>query len=870
MRMKRRVLQLVSGVLVVLLVLALAGALALYAMGLRVSGLSWQQGLLVSQWRWQPQDCVQWQGENLRLDGLWPLRVRLSTLQGRACPDEQASDATTAQGFPDGLPWTPPFDVTVHQLDLPVVSEWPLPTLALSVRQRHQQWQLGVCSLQSCIQASYGQQDGLWRASGDGQLGEWLAQVRGRWQWQGSGTWQGTPRGQLSVMLSDVGRVEDEASANVSLDGDFVGEGWRLRAALSEPLPLMPGWWLEGGHPSVLQGEGATLTAMDADLRMTTPHGEARLQARSDARQAATGQGALTLSGPALDGRLAFVWQDRMLTLPPTTLTLPDGILVTLPAALSIPMALNGEAVLPLQVSYQGLQLQTKASQLRWQGADWLWAGALALQGRWHGYQVTGQWEGEATPRRLAGKPLRLTIAQGEDQLNVSLPVEGMPLVPEQGTATAKGQWHGYPVQAALQFARGETGWQGSLSGQSRVVALDHGGKLEARVPWRWQGGALHVQPGAQLRIDQGLVGQTLLRPVTVSTRQGLVIDEQGMRGALQVQADGLAAARWQLPRVKGEATLKGDQGQAHFTIDDWKTALSMDGTLEGGGARGSLQLNGALVPAMGQGLGMTPTAGQFQGDGRWQWQQGVSVEGELALADGEVAWGSVEGRGLDGLLAVGYEDGAPWLASRGPVTVQTLDVGTPITNLTFALEGNLSRWHFRDVRADVLGGSLVAPALDWPSDQVQPVVISQIDLQQVAALQASLAVSLAGRIGGYVPLQLGEDFLVVEQGRLANEGPLMLRVPPSQSVQAMAQSNQAVQLALDSISHLQIPDFQARMTMDREGWLDAQMTLKGVNPERKNLPVVFNYTHRENLLALLRSLRIGEEITQQLRTEKQ
>jgi hypothetical protein len=49
---------------------------------------------------------------------------------------------------------------------------------------------------------------------------------------------------------------------------------------------------------------------------------------------------------------------------------------------------------------------------------------------------------------------------------------------------------------------------------------------------------------------------------------------------------------------------------------------------------------------------------------------------------------------------------------------------------------------------------------------------------------------------------------------------------------------------------------------MARDGWLDGRVTIEGVNPERDNLPVVFNYTHRENMLDLLRSLRIGDEVS--------
>ncbi len=141
----------------------------------------------------------------------------------------------------------------------------------------------------------------------------------------------------------------------------------------------------------------------------------------------------------------------------------------------------------------------------------------------------------------------------------------------------------------------------------------------------------------------------------------------------------------------------------------------------------------------------------------------------------------------------------------------------------------------------------------------------SGIDLAEVAALQndPNPTVRLAGRVGGYLPLQLLKDSLALQGGVISNEGPLSLKVLPSAGVSAMGQSNRAVQLALDTLSNLAIDDFKARLDMQADGWLDAAATIKGQNPQQNNLPVVLNYTHRENVLELLRSLRIGDEISQ-------
>ena len=80
-----------------------------------------------------------------------------------------------------------------------------------------------------------------------------------------------------------------------------------------------------------------------------------------------------------------------------------------------------------------------------------------------------------------------------------------------------------------------------------------------------------------------------------------------------------------------------------------------------------------------------------------------------------------------------------------------------------------------------------------------------------------------------------------------------------------MSQSNLAVQLALDSLSNLLVNDFQARLGMSADGWLDAAVTIRGDNLKPNRQPVVLNYTHRENVLELLRSLRIGDEISQRV-----
>ena len=852
--------------LLLVLFLALVAAGWLYSQGLRVGKPGWDKGLTLAHWRWQPDDCAPVAGENLVLRDLFPLTVHTRTVTLIAC-----DSATDDDGFvmPDSLPWTPPFALSIDTLLLPAMGEVTPPPLQLTARQQQQHWSVQVASSQSRMQAEYVRHDGQWSLQGDGELQEWQTHWQGAWQLAGEGRWQGQPAGNLDVTLQNAGLESQPQKADLAMKARFAGEQWQADMSLTEPLSLNEQWLLAIPEPLSLQGEGVALSQARGQFQFQGPQGQIHVAARSDDSSVEQGAGQVTLTGPQLDGQLDFQWQDRMLTLSPASLALPEKLSARWEQPLSVPMTLEGGTELPVVLGYQDLRLQASPSRLQWQGKHWQWQGALGLQGRWQGFRLDGHWQGQAASDGLQGKPITLNARNGDDRLAFRLPLESLHRAPYGGKATVKGQYAGYPLDGSVSFRQAASGWQGTLSAASSIPDYDRGGDVSLRVPWHLEDSAVVLANGSQLSVSEGLVGQVLLRPFTVAASGPVTVSTAGAHGQVQLRSGGLLAARWRLPVVAGSARLVGKKATARLTIADWQSELTAQASLAGDVPQGSFQIDSKLIPAMGQGLAMTPQEGTLTGKGSWQWRDILSAQGTIRLADTGVDWGSVTARGIQGTLQGHYRDGAVSLKSEGPVTANTLDIGTPISGLSLQMESDLSQWQFTDISADLLGGSLRAPALDWPSPRPQPVVITRIDLEQVAALQNPPAVFLDGRVGGYVPLQLGTNFMVVEGARLANEETLSLRIPPSSSVQSMASSNQAVKLALESLSVLTIPDFQARMNMDKEGWLEAAVTIKGVNPQRNNLPVVFNYTHRENMLVLMRSLRIGDDITEKLRTER-
>lgn len=487
------------------------------------------------------------------------------------------------------------------------------------------------------------------------------------------------------------------------------------------------------------------------------------------------------------------------------------------------------------------------------------------LTGQVAGYRLTGDWRGQIRAAGLTGEPARLKMTGSDLELALSIPV-GTFRAPTWGTeAPFSGHYGTCSFNGVITARQERDAWTGLIQGQLRLPFYDQGGQVDAALPWQRQNGQWFLGADGRVTVAQGLIGKTLIKPILITARQPSKLGATGLVGAMKIDAEGVMAARGVLPAVTGQVTLAGRQGQGRLQIPQWRSDLHLTAMLDNAGATGTVKIASPLSAAMSRGLGVTLQRGQFSGEGSWQWRDQWRLQGTMQVKDLGLDWGGILAAGGTGAAQVRMRDGVLTLTSTGPITLAELDVGTPIRNIRLGLETDLATWRATDVYAEVLGGHLQAPALQWPSARQQPVEIRRIDLAEVVKLHRNPVVQLEGRVEGALPLQLGQDFIIVQGGRLANDGPLSLRVLPSAGATTMGQANQAVQLALDTLSSLKVHAFQADLSMAPDGWLDGKVTIEGVNPERDNLPVVFNYTHRENVLDLLRSLRIGDEVSRPL-----
>ncbi|MDC7699767.1 intermembrane phospholipid transport protein YdbH family protein [Vogesella indigofera] len=861
----RRWLLLALPVLLALLLAAVAGASWwLQQQGLQLQGLGWRDGgATVAQWQWRQQDCVAAQGSGLRIERWQPLTIALQQLQLQSCakPGPRQLPAPPPAGLP-------PFTLRIASLQAPA-----LPALAVTVTQQNEHWQAQLAQGADKLALDYRRDNGQWQAQGMLAAARLAPPLLGQWQLHGSGRWL---PGQLHASVQADGRQlgypGDTRRGDARLQATLHNRQWQLDATLPQALPLAAGWLLQPRRALQASGDLDGVHSLQADLLASGPQGRLQLQLTPQDQSLQRGRGLLQLDGKDLHARIPLQWSDRQLTLAAGDARLPQGLRLSWPQAWQLPLTASGSSRLPFRLDYQQLQLSSNDGTLQWGDGRWQWQGALALAGRHAGFRLAGQWRGQLDPQGAHGSPLQLNVSKPPLALAISLPVNHLdPRQPALGASVA-GHYQDWPLKGSVTARQQGAGWQGSLTGDSRLPFYSRGGALQLAANWRGSAGKWQLDNGSKLSVAEGIVGGVLLKPLSLQATSALLTDGSNAHGQLALSADGAVTSRWTLPPASGTLQLAGERASGQLQLPAWRSKLQLSARRQGEGASGSVQLDTPLSAAMSRGLGVTLQQGQLAGTLQWQWQKQWQLNGDVRLSDVALDWGGILANGGRGRLTLAARPGQLQLQSDGPLQLAQLDVGTLLQEVSLTLRSDLQDWQLGAVRAKLLGGSLQADSLHWPSSAFQTVTVQQLDLAAVAALQndPQPTVQLTGRVGGTLPLQLLPSGIALQDGLLRNEGELTLRVPASAGVTAMAQSNRAVQLALDMLSELDVNDFQARLAMQQNGLLDARVTLKGVNPKQNRQPVVLNYSHSENVLELLRSLRIGDEISRRVLSRKQ
>ncbi|WP_108946732.1 YdbH domain-containing protein [Shewanella halifaxensis] len=169
--------------------------------------------------------------------------------------------------------------------------------------------------------------------------------------------------------------------------------------------------------------------------------------------------------------------------------------------------------------------------------------------------------------------------------------------------------------------------------------------------------------------------------------------------------------------------------------------------------------------------------------------------------------------------------------------------------------------------KGDLLGGQLLIPQFQLNLKQPSSAyfVLQQIDLEQLLAIQPQVGIAASGIFDGVLPVRLENGKASVSGGQLAARAPGgLIAIGNNPAVEQMRQSQPYLEFAFSALEHLNYSQLSSTFDMDPLGDAILKVNVKGKSRGIER-PIHFNYSQEENMLQLLRSLQIGDNLQNQI-----
>ncbi|MBP2171546.1 hypothetical protein J2125_004738 [Erwinia toletana] len=369
--------------------------------------------------------------------------------------------------------------------------------------------------------------------------------------------------------------------------------------------------------------------------------------------------------------------------------------------------------------------------------------------------------------------------------------------------------------------------------------------RLTLNAPLRWQRSAEHPAFNGEFQMtarETTLASGGYLPSSTLNFQvKGRDPADFLFNGALQAEAIGplRVNGRWDGARLRGQAWWP----QQSLTV--FQPLLSND--LKMKIQSGTLRAQVAFSAAADQGL---------QAGGHWSVNNG-----SVWMPDNEI-------NGVDFSLPFRLKAHQWYFGARGPVSLRIKEVKNQFAlgNIRADLQGSYpysekQPLRLSNVSVDLLGGKLTLEELALPQHQAATVRLREISLSELVTAIKPKQIAMSGRINGALPLWLNHPQWLIKEGWVANSGSLTLRLD-QQMADAISSNNMAAGAALDWLRYMEISRSWATINLDNLGELTMKAQVDGNSRFRdKHQRVALNYTHRENLFQLWRSLRFGDNL---------
>jgi len=273
--------------------------------------------------------------------------------------------------------------------------------------------------------------------------------------------------------------------------------------------------------------------------------------------------------------------------------------------------------------------------------------------------------------------------------------------------------------------------------------------------------------------------------------------------------------------------------------------------------------------------------SGTLGGHGQLRWSAKRPASSNITLGINKVngRYQNTTFAGLDATLDIKADQHAMLFTSEA-LHARLIDTGLPLeevsvdVSVNYPLKGNIIT-QISKLKAETLGGRVSSKSIIIDTGKKSNpflVRLENIDARQLAEFRKQEGLTAEGRLDGTLPFDWTDKGLKMTAGKLNARAPGgLIRYLGTASMQQMAANDTATRMAMQILSDFRFKLLHIVADYQPDGELALMIELKGNNPDyEKGRPVEFNFNIEENVLKLLQSLRMADEISESIEKKVQ
>jgi len=207
-------------------------------------------------------------------------------------------------------------------------------------------------------------------------------------------------------------------------------------------------------------------------------------------------------------------------------------------------------------------------------------------------------------------------------------------------------------------------------------------------------------------------------------------------------------------------------------------------------------------------------------------------------------------------------------LKDKQQLKIENIFIGIPIQALQLDMRVQDKRAVIDHLKARLLGGRIDVSDFSLSTPRQTSMVLSGMSLAEIIKYSAYPEIQGKGIIDVTLPFTVSDEGLDITDGTIVARAPGgYIKVPENTVIKAMGRGNPAFSFTMQILSNFQFDTMLGEIGYTHDGESNLNVEIKGINPMVSGAqPVNFNYSHSENILKLLKSLRFNEQLVRDIK----